>query len=55
MGQMQPVTGKNEKMQEKTPPASEKDRASASFERRIENTPAMSWKDSKQAPLSKPT
>jgi hypothetical protein len=33
----------------------EKDRATASFERRIENNPAMKWKDSKPAPVSRPT
>jgi hypothetical protein len=54
MGQEQYKTGKSEKMEEKTPPASEKDRASATFERSIENTPAMKW-GGKQAPLSKPT
>jgi hypothetical protein len=54
MGQEQPRTGEGRKMQEKvaTP---EKDRTNAKFERRIENTPAMSWKDSKPDPLSKPT
>jgi hypothetical protein len=55
MGQEQLKTGEGKKLQEKTPPASEKDRASASFERRIQNTPAMAWPDSKKAPLSKPT
>jgi hypothetical protein len=55
MGQEQLKTGEAKKMQEKTPPASEKDRATVpGFDQRIENNPAMKW-GGKQAPLSRPT
>lgn len=55
MGQEQPKTGKDEKMQEKTPPSSEKDRATVpGFDDRMENNPAMKW-GGKQAPASRPT
>jgi len=55
MGQEQPgMSDKNGKLQEKEVPQ-EKDRASAKFERRIDNNPAMNWKDSKPEPASRPT